>query len=444
MTIEAKMTVAERIDQLMQHLGIDKAHFAGRVAADWTGSATSYPDRILSMTIVGLSGFDNDAMTNLAPRMLIISGDRGMFTNAVQRVTGIVPATNLITIPNYEMLGWTDVIVDHTEEIGRTFLNFLAKHNSVEIEPVGQQVHLEGEIAGIWYQIRGSGPPLVLLPLGLAPSQWEPLIPTLSEQYCTVTLGGAHLGVIPAMELRGETAGYRRIIKNLMSEAQLQPGDSILDVGPGSGVVDRWLAHATNRENQITGIELNPCLLREATQFAKKEGLAETISFREGNATSLPFPDDTFDLSFSSTVMEEVDADRMLAEMVRVTKPSGKVASIVRAIDLPFIINLALRPELMEKVINMHMSMSEKGCADASLYRRFHQAGLTEVKNFPQMATFDQENSTMLTWLQNAHFFTELNPEEQVEWRDARTQAEIEATFFISWPHHCAVGSKAD
>jgi len=59
MTTEAKMTIAERIEQLMQLLGIDKAHFAGRVLADWTGIATEYPDRILSMTIIGLSTFKN-------------------------------------------------------------------------------------------------------------------------------------------------------------------------------------------------------------------------------------------------------------------------------------------------------------------------------------------------------------------------------------------------
>jgi hypothetical protein len=34
----------------------------------------------------------------------------------------------------------------------------------------------EGEVAGITYRVRGSGPPLVLMPLDLTPSQWEPLI----------------------------------------------------------------------------------------------------------------------------------------------------------------------------------------------------------------------------------------------------------------------------
>jgi hypothetical protein len=41
----------------------------------------------------------------------------------------------------------------------------------------------DGEIAGISYRIRGAGPPLVLLPMFLAPSQWEPLVPRLSERY---------------------------------------------------------------------------------------------------------------------------------------------------------------------------------------------------------------------------------------------------------------------
>jgi len=39
------------------------------------------------------------------------------------------------------------------------------------------------------------------------------------------------------------------------------------------------------------------------------------------------------DLTLSCTVLEEGDADRMLAEMIRVTKPGGRVAVIVRAID---------------------------------------------------------------------------------------------------------------
>ena len=61
---------------------------------------------------------------------------------------------------------------------------------------------------------------------------------------------------------------------------------------------------------------------------------------RSSSATSLPFADNSFDVAVSVTVIEEVNANGMLAEMVRVTKPGGGVAVIARAIDMPFLMNL--------------------------------------------------------------------------------------------------------
>jgi hypothetical protein len=58
--------------------------------------------------------------------------------------------------------------------------------SSIEPQQTLQEMALldgEGEIADISYSIRGSGPPLVLFPLGLAPSQWQPLLPLLGARY---------------------------------------------------------------------------------------------------------------------------------------------------------------------------------------------------------------------------------------------------------------------
>src|SRR5439155_8943013 len=114
-----------------------------------------------------------------------------------------------------------------------------------------------GEVAGISYHIGGSGPPLVLLPLGVAPSQWEPLVPRLSERWCTITLGGAYLGMIGSLEARGRTAGYLGVVRHLLEEARLQPGETVLEVGCGTGVLDRWLARHTERANHIVGIDIS-------------------------------------------------------------------------------------------------------------------------------------------------------------------------------------------
>jgi hypothetical protein len=48
-------------------------------------------------------------------------------------------------------------------------------------------------------------------------------------------------------------------------------------------------------------------------------------------------------------VLEEGNAQRMLAELVRVTKPSGRIAVMVRALDIPWVINVPLRHELKRK-----------------------------------------------------------------------------------------------
>jgi len=146
----------------------------------------------------------------------------------------------------------------------------------------------------------------------------------------------------------------------------------------------------------------------------------------------------------SVTVIEEADADRMLAEMVRVTKPSGRVAVIARALDMAFPMNLPLSASLKAKVEAPGVigQVSPQGCADASLYRRVRQAGLTQVKMLPQLTAFDGADPTVLQFLEGA-LLPKLNQDEVREWLAARAEAEAMGTFYMTWPHHCAVGTKA-
>ena len=109
----------------------------------------------------------------------------------------------------------------------------------------------EGEIAGISYRVRGAGAPLVLLPLDLSPGQWEPLIPALSAEYCTVTLGGALLGSVASLEERGRS-GYIGVVRALI-DGELRGRGTLgeragkylgrLDFAPDSVDRDPWRAH---------------------------------------------------------------------------------------------------------------------------------------------------------------------------------------------------------
>ena len=104
----------------------------------------------------------------------------------------------------------------------------------------------------------------------------------------------------------------------------------------GSRVIVREIVRRTAGANRIIDVDISPYLLREAEALARQAGLADRISFREGNAEAIPLDDDSVDVALSFTVMEEGDADRMLSELVRVTRPGGRIAAMVRSLDMPW------------------------------------------------------------------------------------------------------------
>ncbi len=441
MTAEMDVPVEERVLQLLRHLGILKAHFAGSVTGDWQGLALAHPEVISSLTLVCPFGLDPSPLPALGSRLLVFSGDRGPPAEALRRIMANLSEATLATLHDYFSPVWADVIADRKGEVEAIFLDFLSGIDAAEPLPSLNLPDQEGEVAGISYRVMGSGPPLVLLPLALAPSQWEPLLPQLTQHYSTITFAGQELGFAAILESRARS-GYLGVVRELVEQAHLHPGESVLEVGCGTGALDRWLAHRTSGANRILGLDLSGYLLREATALASKEGLAGTVEFKEGSAYQLPFPDGSFDLAMSCTVLEEGDADRMLEEMVRVLKPGGRVAAAVRALDMSFYVNLPLRDELKRKAeATPFGAVVQEGCADASLYSRLVRAGLTQVKMFPQLAAMDDSSLAALEFYQRL-ILSNLSAEEVEEWEAARQQARDAGTFFISGPFHCAVGTK--
>ena len=439
MTTEGEVPVEERILQLLHHLGIRQAHFAASNIGDWRGLAKYHSEVISSLTLVSPRAIDPSVLGPLAPRLLVFNGDQGSSAAALQRSMTSLPDATLVTLPDYLSSNTADIVADRSESVGSALMDFLRSRDpEQEANPISQSEG-RGEVAGISYSIRGSGPPLLLFPIEYAASRWDTLLPTLSQHYSTVTLGGAWLGAVAILEARSNAPGYLRVIGNLLDEVQLKPGETLLDVGCGSGGLNRWLAHRTSKANPIIGADISPFLLREATALASKEGLTDVIEYQEGDAEALPFPDACFNITTSTTVMERVDADRMLEEMIRVTKPGGRVAVLVQATDRSRLVNLPLGAELKAKVeTNRGLPGRERGCADASLYRRFHQAGLGQVKMLPQLAVFGREHMASL----QDNLLATLNREEEEDWRAAVIQVEAEGTFFIADPFHCAVGTK--
>ena len=110
----------------------------------------------------------------------------------------------------------------------------------------------------------------------------------------------------------------------LIQAANPQPGQRILDVGCGTGIVARRVAALVGADGNVVGLDLNPNMLEVARAAAGREDLS--IEWREGPAEQLPFPDGAFDLVLSQfALMFFADRPAALAEMHRVLKKGGRL-----------------------------------------------------------------------------------------------------------------------
>ena len=438
---EGDLPIEERIRRLLAHLGLEKAHFAAREFQEFDGLVRVHPEMIASLTLVfPPRTLKADSLRPLGSRLLCFYGGKGPNASFVRRSLATLPSATQVEFKDYLDVNWSDVIADHSEAIGDSMMNFVERAECDLNLPPANLPPGEGEAAGISYRIFGAGKPLVLLPLVLAPSQWQPLLSRLSKQYCTIVLGGAELGGVRQLEARGRAEGYRRALQRFVTEIGINPNDKILEVGCGSGVLTRLIAELTQRANPIVALDVNRYFLSEASLLAKRQGYSDIIEFHEGSAESLPSADNAFNVTLSATVMEEVDADRMLTEMIRVTKPGGRIAVMIRAEDMMSFVNISLRAELKTKVETPRGNVSAGGCADATLYRRFRQAGLTSLKMFPQLASFPANGPHGERLV--AGTVATLSAEEAVEWRAALQSPEARELLFLARPFHCAVGTK--
>jgi len=404
--------------------------------------AAGYPERVASLILVSPRPRPKSELNGLESRLLVVAGDTGLSARGPAKLLADLPSAAAHILRDYEYLPWADVIAERGADIAPALLHFLDAHPL----PPASLLTGEGEVGGITYRIRGSGPPLVLMPLDLAPSQWEPLIPELSERYCTITLGGPLVGAVSLLEGRGRS-GYLSVVRMVLDLANIKPGEVVLEVGGGSGVVLRELARRTAGANRIIDVDINPYLLREAAALAQREGLAERMTFQEGSAEAIPLAADSVDVALSITVMEEGDADRMLAELLRVTRPWGRIAAVVRSLDMPWWVNVPLSPALRAKVDGPGFvgaaATDQAGCADASLYRRFSAAGLTNLTFFPQLVAITPGIEPARLASFESQIIAGLTAEETAEWHASAAAAKADGTFFIASPIHCAVGTKA-
>jgi SAM-dependent methyltransferase len=114
-------------------------------------------------------------------------------------------------------------------------------------------------------------------------------------------------------------------------------GERVLEVGPGIGIHALPIARSIAPEGRLDAVDVQQAMLDDLAARAHDAGVAN-VTATCADATSLTYPDATFDAIFLVTVLGEIpDGDAALKELRRVIKPSGRLVIGEMLVDPDFI-----------------------------------------------------------------------------------------------------------
>jgi ubiquinone/menaquinone biosynthesis C-methylase UbiE len=108
--------------------------------------------------------------------------------------------------------------------------------------------------------------------------------------------------------------------------ARIESGESVLDVGCGTGTLAIAAKQQIGPKGSVYGIDASPEMVDRATRKARKAGVE--VLFKNAGAEALPFPDAQFDVVLSTVMLHHLPKNgrrQCAAEIRRVLKPGGRV-----------------------------------------------------------------------------------------------------------------------
>jgi len=117
--------------------------------------------------------------------------------------------------------------------------------------------------------------------------------------------------------------------QRMLELAAIQPGERVLDVACGTGLVTLPVARQVGPAGRVTGVDLSDKMVAEASRLAGEAGLSN-VTLARMDAEALDLPDGGFDVAISALgILYCPDPLQALREMHRVLEPGGRVAIAV-------------------------------------------------------------------------------------------------------------------
>jgi SAM-dependent methyltransferase len=249
--------------------------------------------------------------------------------------------------------------------------------------------------------------------------------------FSAVDASGDGAVLVAALDEQANFAAIERLRTRVLELLAPRPGSRLLDAGCGTGDVARRVAAVVGPAGRVVGVDASVTMLDEARRRTVDTTLP--VEFLRGDITRLGAADAAFDCAYSERVFQHLDDPRpAIAELVRVTRPGGRIAVIdtdwgMHAID-------GADPTLTAKVIACWAEHTANGWAGRRLPALFAGAGLVDqvvvadtiTSRDPRPLSL-QPFSIMATV---AEHHGALTPQAAGAWLRQLTDASAHGTFF--------------
>jgi ubiquinone/menaquinone biosynthesis C-methylase UbiE len=191
----------------------------------------------------------------------------------------------------------------------------------------------------------------------------------------------------PAMSSKSAAAQAHVLAAQMVQPAKersytrmaLQPGACVLDVGCGPATDTIPLARLVSENGFVAGVDADKEMILAAERRTHAAGLTPRVRHFHIDALDLPFAPQTFDATRSERTFQHLsDPAAALAEMVRVTRPGGRVVVLdtdwaTASLDTPY-------PRVERTLVRITAErLLRNGYAGRTLYRLFREQGLGHV-----------------------------------------------------------------
>ncbi len=227
----------------------------------------------------------------------------------------------------------------------------------------------------------------------------------------------------------------------ILDGLQLREGQDVVDLGCGMGADVFEMAQHVGPAGTVAGVDASESMINEAK--IRAEGLGLPVAFEVGDAQALRFADATFDGCRTERMLMHVpDAEAALSEMVRVTKPGGRVSIFDFDWDT-FVID---SPEkaTTRVVVDAFSDGIRNGWIGRQLPRLLHNHGISDINvvGHPVFIDFDFFGLLIGGRLTAAQTDGLIDPDQIRSWWADLADADHSGTFFAGFMAFIVSGTK--